>query len=198
MPEARLYRRYPGGPVIGVFVAYHGPDRRELARFTLSVPNGDALPALLDAGVARLDEAYQNALRYGTLVPDALLSPPPSHEATPTPEATPTEGDRTLEQIVGVGETVIQVQFDTPSASAVSAGEAALRGVPGVSSAVTASLALGGTSVMRVGYAGDIAGLRAALEVRGWTVQEASGTLRIRRAAAPPSALTPPAPPPGG
>ena len=35
---------------------------------------------------------------------------------------------------------------------------------------------------MRVGYDGAIGGLRAALEARGWQVQEGPGVLRIRRA----------------
>ncbi len=192
MPEARLFRQYPGGPIIGVFTAFHGPDRRELARFSLSVPNADALPALLDAGVARLDDAYQNASRGGALRTDALLAPPPEPEATPTPEASPTEGERTIEEIVGVDTNIVQVQFETPSAAAVTSGESSVRAVPGVSSAVTASLALGGTSVMRVAYSGDIAGLAAALEARGWTVQEGGGVLRIRRAAPPPAPLAPP------
>jgi hypothetical protein len=197
MPEARLYRQYPGGPVIGVFTAFHGPDRRALGQFTLRVANGDAVPALLDAGVARLDEAYQAALRGGQLTTDKLLAPPPMPEATPTPTATPTEGSQTLEEVVGVATSVVSVQFDTPSAASVSAGEAAVRGIPGVRSALTASLALGGVSVMRVGYDGDIAGLKAALEARGWSVQEAAGTLRIRRAAPPPAATPTPGSPPG-
>ncbi|WP_326524470.1 heavy-metal-associated domain-containing protein [Sphingomonas sp.] len=196
MPEVRLYRQYPGGPVIGVFTAFHGPDRRALAQFTLRVANGDALPQLLDAGVARLDEVYQQASRGGAMIPDALLAPPPTPEEAPTPTPTPTETARTLEDIVGVGGTSVQVQFDTPSSGSVTAGEVAVRGVPGVRSAVTSSLALGGISVMRVTYDGDIGRLKAALEARGWSVQEGPGTLRIRRAAAPAAPLNP-APPPG-
>ena len=83
------------------------------------------------------------------------------------------------------GASVFNVQFDTPDVNAVNAGEAALRAVPGVSAAQTASLALGGVSVMRVGYGGDLATLAAALQARGWQVQQGPGTLRIRRAAAP-------------
>lgn len=197
MPEARLYRRYPGGPIIGVFTAFHGPDRRALAQFTLQVPGGDGLPALLDAGVARLDEAYQRASRGGALTTDTLLAPPPMPEATPTPTPTPTDETRRLEDIVGVAGSIVAVQFETPSAGSVTAGESALRAIPGVRSAVTASLALGGVSVMRVGYDGDIAGLRAALEARGWSVQQGAGTLRISRAAPPPAAPASPAPGPG-
>ena len=63
--------------------------------------------------------------------------------------------------------------------------------VPGVSSASTTSLALGGVSLMRVTYNGSQAGLRAALEARGWQVQEGAGVLRIRRGAAAPPAGQP-------
>ncbi|SOB87553.1 hypothetical protein SAMN06297144_2685 [Sphingomonas guangdongensis] len=193
VPEARILRDYPGGPITGVFSAYYGPDRRLLGRASLRVADGNALPALLDRGVERLDAIYQQAMREGGLVPDALLSPPPAPEATPTPtpSATPTAGAVT--EAVGLS-SVVSVQFDTPGEQAVNAGEAAVRGVPGVRSALTASLALGGVSVMRVVYDGDIAGLRAALEARGWSVQEAAGMLRIRRAAAPPAALATPSP----
>lgn len=195
MPEARIFREYPGGPITGVFSAYYGPDRRLLGRASLRVTDGNALPALLDRGVERLDAIYQQAMREGGLVPDALLSPPPSPEATPTATPTPLPLDGAVEEgTTAALSTAVSVQFDTPSASAVSAGEAAVRGVPGVRSALTASLALGGVSVMRVVYDGDIAGLRAALEARGWSVQEAAGTLRIRRAAAPPAPLATPGP----
>ena len=50
---------------------------------------------------------------------------------------------------------------------------------------------------MRVGFEGEIAALRAALEARGWRVEEGSGTLRIRRAA-PPAAPAPAQPAPPG
>mgnify|MGYP006208173197 CR=1 FL=1 len=42
-----------------------------------------------------------------------------------------------------------------------------IRGIPGVKSVVTTSLALGGTSVMRVTYQGDPAALQSALSSRG-------------------------------
>jgi hypothetical protein len=73
--------------------------------------------------------------------------------------------------------------------------EANVRAIPGVQSAITTSLALGGVSVMRVAYEGDPAALRAALEARGWTVSEAGGALRIRRAGAPAAAPSPAATP---
>jgi hypothetical protein len=43
-----------------------------------------------------------------------------------------------------------------------------LRSIPGVRSVSTASLALGGTSVLRVTYQGDPAALNAALQSRGF------------------------------
>src|SRR3546814_3837862 len=59
--------------------------------------------------------------------------------------------------------------------------ESAIGGIPGVQSAATTSLALGGTSVMRVTFRGDIAALKAALEARGYKVQQGGSTLRISR-----------------
>lgn len=199
VPEVTLYRVYPGGPVIGRFEGRYGPDNRTIGSFSLRVNNGDAVPALLDAGVARLDEMYQQALRGGMLRPDPVLGLPPP--GTPEPEATPTPvpGDLILEDLGPLpGEvlTAVTVQFDTPGSAAVGATEAALRAIPGVRAASTTSLALGGTSLMRVSYEGDIAVLRAELEARGWRVEEGAGTLRIRRApaGAPPATTPSPAP----
>src|SRR3546814_3688565 len=85
IPVARLYRQYPGGPVIGVFEARFGPDNRRIARFTLRVENADGVPALMDAGVQRIDQASQNALRGGILRVDPSLAyiPPPEEEQAP-------------------------------------------------------------------------------------------------------------------
>ena len=80
----------------------------------------------------------------------------------------------------GEGISVI-VQFDTPAATAVSSTEAALRAIPGVRSAATTSLALGGVSLMRVAYDGDPAALKTALEARGYQVFGSGQTIRIRR-----------------
>ncbi|UIJ43658.1 heavy-metal-associated domain-containing protein [Sphingomonas cannabina] len=198
MPEVRLNRLWPNGPIQAAFFAYHGPDRQLLTSFTLRVENSDGLPALLDEGVARLDRAYQDALQGGLLRTDALLSPPPTPEATPTVEpAMPIEDLPVASATDASGGTAVAIQFDTPSAASVTSGEAAIRSVPGVSSATTISLALGGVSVMRVTYSGDVAVLRTSLESRGWSVQGSGATLRIRRgAAAPASPTSTPAPTP--
>jgi len=158
---------------------------------------------LLDAGVKRIDDAYQSALRNGGLMGDSGLSYV-APVATPTPLATPT--DLALPGLDGaagaVGATagsVVTVQVDTPSAASVTATESALQGVPGVRSAITTSLALGGVSVLRVQFDADPAVLHAALEARGWTVVGSGTTLRIRRNATPtPGAPAAPADNPAG
>ena len=58
---------------------------------------------------------------------------------------------------------------------------AAVRATPGVRGAATTSLAIGGTSVMSVTYGGSIADLAAALRGRGFTVNQGSNALAIRR-----------------
>lgn len=184
IPVVRLVRQYPGGPVIGHFEARYGPDNRLAGSANLRVASADGIDALLDAGVQRLDAIYQDALKGGILRADPGLAYQPAPTPTPTPidvEALPDLVTQTAAQ-----GNAIEVQFDTPDAAAVNAGEAALRAIPGVGSAATTSLAMGGVSVMRVTYSGDQGALAAQLQARGWQVQSGPGVLRIRRAAAPP------------
>jgi hypothetical protein len=185
IPSVRLYRQWPGGPVIGRFEARHGPDNKLLGSFSLRVGSAQGLPQLLDAGVARLDGLYQRALREGSLSPDVALSPPPDPTATPTPVAG--EGIDAIIADLNVpvaGNTTVTIQYDTPGASSVANTEALVRTLPGVRSAATTSLALGGVSLMRVEVAGDSAGLVAELQARDYQVAGSGATLRISRAAA--------------
>lgn len=182
--EAQLRREYPGGPVVGVFAAHHGPDRTPVTSFALRVDNGDALDRLLDAAVQRIDAAYRQALASGLLKTDTLLStrPPAPKSAEEEPETEePGASPSASPGPATVTSAAFTVQVETPSAASVTASEASVRGVPGVRSATTTSLALGGISVIRVTYDGSIGALRAALEARGWQVQEGAGVLRIRR-----------------
>lgn len=181
IPTVELRRSYPGGPVTGIFTAGHGPDNRRLAQFVLRVNDGNAIPALIDAGIARIDKAYQDALRAGILKPDRLLVTEPPRPEVPLEESGTEEAIDTGETPAAATGSVITIQFDTPSVGALTSAEASLRVVPGVSSAATTSTALGGVSLMRVTYDGSQASLRAALEARGWQVQEGAGVLRIRR-----------------
>jgi len=185
IPVVRLYRQWPGGPVIGVFEARHGPDNVLLGTVTLRVGSTDALPQLLDTGVARLDGLYQRALAGGTLHPDSTLAPPPKPEV---PIADDSMGGD--EPVAGIDSAIapsgagisVTLQYDAPSASAVANAESLVRGIPGVVRAATTSLALGGVSLMGVTYDGDPEQLRRALEQRGYQVSGSGTTLRIRRA----------------
>ncbi|WBY08695.1 heavy-metal-associated domain-containing protein [Sphingomonas sp. 7/4-4] len=81
--EVQLRREYPGGPIVGVFAASHGPDRRPITSFALRVDNGDSLDALLDAGIVRLDQAYQKALASGALRTDLAARGASAHAQDP-------------------------------------------------------------------------------------------------------------------
>jgi hypothetical protein len=187
-PVVTLSRQWPDGPVIGTFEARHGADNYLLARFTLRVESEDGLSALLDAGVKRLDTIYQNALKGGGLAYDpslAYIAPPmPTPTATPEPTEVPTNVVAT--ETPTAGNAPLTIQFDTPTAAAVSSIESAVRGVPGVSGASTTSMAIGGVSVMRLNFSGDPDFLRTSLQSRGFQVGRSGNTLRIRRAEATP------------
>ena len=74
------------------------------------------------------------------------------------------------------------LQVATPNSDALQQAEAAISHVDGVISAMTTSVNVGGTSVMRVTYPGDVWSLQAALQRQGWQAQAVNGkTLRISR-----------------
>jgi hypothetical protein len=191
VPQVRMQRTYPGGPVIGYFSARFGPDSREIASFALRVNNSDAIPAMFDEAVKRMDSAYSGALAVGMLRPDPSLvfeSPiDPASLISNTTDAAPVDGPETpIENGNAPVATAIEtatytVQFDTPDVGSVTTTENAVRGVPGVKSINTTSLALGGISVMSVTFDGEIGTLRLALSARGFRVDQGGGTLRIRR-----------------
>ena len=193
IPIVHLERQWPGGPIIGRFQARFGPDNRLLTSFSLRVSNADALPALLDAGVKRIDAAYQGALANGMLRIDSGLlarAPATAAEATVPDESLLPEDLTTSSEVPAIG---ITVQVETRTASAFDSSQATLRSIPGVRNVAIESLALGGVSVLRVTYEGDAATLRTALEARGWAVISGGGALRIQRRA---PSLPPPDVPP--
>ena len=187
IPVVRLYRSYPGGPIIAQFQARHGPDNELIGSFALRVGSTAGLPALLDAGVKRLDDLYQRALSQGALGFDPTLAPPP--EPDPVIDDEPVadeEGGTTLAEIVGdtgsaTAGITLTLQYESPSPTSVANTESLLRSIPGVRAASTNSLALGGESLMRVVYDGDPEALRAALQVRGYQVAGSGASIRIRR-----------------
>ena len=198
VPEVSLRWVFPGGPVIGTFVARHGPDYQILDTFTLRADSSDALPRMLDAGVRRIDDAYTRALQDGRLTPDPSLA-----AAESSTDDLADIGNESMAEEIGVTPTTASyaVQVETPDAAALTAAEAGLRGVPGISPVAMTSVALGGVSVFRVGFAGGVEALRLALAARGWRVEANGEVLHISRAPAapPPTPAAPrPEPPAGG
>lgn len=197
MPEVKLHRLYPGGPIRCDFAARHGPDGIALATFTLVAANPDQLDATLDEGVRRIDAAYVAALNAGGLEPDPSLSIDDEPEAPPPAVEQGAGGDDPLAEIMqNLNTSAYTVQADTPDAASVPALEASLRGLPGVHAAVVSSLAVGGVSVARVDFEGDLDALRLVLQSHGWQVDASGDALRIRRAPPAPPPPSPSAPPP--
>jgi hypothetical protein len=195
MPVARLERQWPGGPVRGTFTARYGPDNTYLASFTLSANDEAGLEKMLADAAVRLDSIYAQALAEGKLKPDTTLNVRPqidpalaaliaAGQAAQAPVAAPSTAASaapTPEPTQEVKVNTFTVQFASPDAAAVDAALGAVRSAPGVQGASTTSLAVGGTSLMRVSYAGDLATLAEALRARGWRVTVGANALSIRR-----------------
>jgi hypothetical protein len=186
VPEVEVRRLYPGGPALGIFTARYGPDNQLLGRFVLRVRSGAGVNAMLAEGVRRLDLIYARALERGLLRPDPTLViiqpalPPPPEEELEAEDPLAEEEPGT--PVPSGAATSFSVQVATPDAGAVQQAEVSVSRVNGVTSAITTSLALGGTSIMRVSFVGDSAALQSALRAQGWTVQVVNGTtLRISR-----------------
>ena len=202
MPVARLERSWPGGPVKGTFTARYGPDNTYLDSFELTAPSDDGVVRMMNEALVRIDLVYRDALARGTLRPDpslttesrtlaaliaqvraqmpAIVAPPADDGAeTGEPTATPSTAASAAPSTTAVSSYT--VQFATPDPAAVDAAVASVRGTGGVRAVSTTSLAIGGTSVMRVGFAGDLEALAAALRARGFQVTVGGGGLSIRR-----------------
>ena len=200
-PVARIERQWPGGPVRGTFTARYGPDNTYLDSFSLTANDEAGVPAMLNKAIERLDRIYSDALAQGLLRPDPTLysdqqtmdaalsalvaATQPKAAASDVPAATASG----TSSVAGASEappreaavSSVTVQFASPDASAVDAALGAVRGAAGVKGAATSSIAIGGTSVMRVSYAGELGELAAALRARGWQVTVGSNSLSIRR-----------------
>ncbi len=202
IPIVRMEREYPGGPVTAHFTARYGPDSKFIDSFSLKTKSTDGIPAMMDQAIVRMDGLYTNALSSGLLKTDksliiedsidlealereieAELAAEGSLSGIESSGSGASEASGEANTVTGptVAATTYTVQFNTPDVGAVSRGEASVRSVPGVSSASTSSLALGGVSVMQVSYAGDLATLASALRAQGWQVQQGGGALRITR-----------------
>lgn len=181
--EVEVRRLYPGGPALGLFTARFGPDGQVLGRFQLRCADSGQLPQMMNEGVRRMDAIYTRALDAGIVQADPSLVIIEPEMPRPIEEILPeTEVPDTPVAVPGAQATSFNVQVETPDAEAVQRAELSVSRVNGVTSALTTSLALGGTSIMRVTYVGDSAALQAALQAQGWRVEVVGGTtLRISR-----------------
>lgn len=210
VPIAELHYQYPGGPIEGRFTARYGPDNRFLAEFTMTARNQEELPAMLTRAVEQFDRIFIRALASGRLQPDpslmldatelpeamrALLAEAQAAEAAEAAAraraAAEAEGEVNEGELIESGPEPVEtataapvahsVQVATPNAAAFDGALTALRGVPGVSGVAVNSTAIGGASVMRVTFTGDLSALASALRARGWQVVEGNGALAISR-----------------
>ena len=174
--SVELIRSYPGGPVLGIFEARHGPDAQLLARVRLKVARATSLDQLMDEGVRRLDAVYVRALRGGLLKADEKLAQDLMPVEVAAPVLAPVET-----------QSGIEVTLVTADANAWARAENALRAVPGMTSVSLASLSLGGNSVVRLSHEGSIEMLIWQLDQRGWRLipQERGYFLRPRIASDP-------------
>lgn len=166
--EAWLDRTYPGGPIVGTFLARHGPDSAVLTRFRLRAGAAGELDAMLDTAVRRIDSAYARALQSGVLRADPTL----------TLALEPVSVSPMLDQAESLGSMGVTVSVATPDAVSWNAIEAALGAVPEVDSVTLLGLSIGGMSQVRINHTVDYAMLRYALDQRGWRLD--GGQLRRR------------------
>lgn len=194
MPLARVERQWPGGPVKATFTARFGPDNRYLGGFSMTADSDAALPKMFDAAITRLDGIYAQALADGRLTPDKSLNMQQRVDPAliaqildqqglaPSASAEPGTAPGTAASVPQQAQTATYtVQFATPEPAAVDAGLAAVRSIAEVKSVATSSIAIGGTSVMHVTYAGGLDELAAALRAKGWQVTVGAGALSIHK-----------------
>lgn len=198
---AALHHQWPGGPIKGEFTARYGPDNRFLGQFTLEAANPAALPEMLAQATGRFDALFQQALADGKLRPDPTLDLAVTSQIDPALQRL-IEIGRMIEEreaAIAAGEILpgaagpialvpqpsvvagFVVQFASPDARSVDATLADVRSASGVRAAATTSIAIGGTSVMTVSFAGSLDELAAALRARGYTVQQGPNALAISR-----------------
>ena len=142
---------------------------------TLSLGNVEVSPAIREllnqARAAEAAEAAARARRAAAAARNDAAQPgvEPGEEPSAQPGATtPAVGN-------------YNVQVTTADTAAFDAALSAVRGAPGVNTVAVASTAIGGTSVLRVNYSGDLSALAGALRARGWRVTEGAGALAIAR-----------------
>lgn len=183
--EVQLQRLYPGGPAKARFIARHGPDNEIVGGFTLTAPNGDALPGMMAEGVRRMDDLFSNALAAGRLERDSSLDLPPPPllpMLEEVPVAKPVNLTNAYQVQIASGGDVNIYNF----------AMAHLRTLPGVASASPQQINPGGISYVLVNYRGDIASLASALSARGWVTDFSGTVVRMRSGSNKPPPIPPP------
>jgi hypothetical protein len=206
VPIAKLEHQFPGGPITGTFAARYGPDSLFLESFTLDAQGPGQLSEMLGEAVDRIDRIYEQALVDGKLQPDPTLRLGGSGQVDPAiarliaigraiearnraEEAAGTAGiapeavlpNAATPAPAQVAVSNITIQFATPDPLTFDASLSSVRQVAGIRGVSVTSTAMGGTSVMRVSYAGDLSTLAGELRARGFAVREGAGALAISR-----------------
>jgi hypothetical protein len=186
--EVQLQRLYPGGPARARFIARHGPDNEIVGGFSLTAPNGDAIPAMMSEGVRRMDELFMTAFAAGALERDPSLDipePPP----LPVEEIDEAPPPKTQQPAYA-----FQVQITAPNVNVYNFAMAHLRTLPGIEQVTPQSINPSGTSYILVSYRGSGAQMAAALIARGWSADYGGTVVRMRGGAGPPPPIPPPPP----
>lgn len=184
--EVQLQRLYPGGPARARFIARHGPDNEIIGGFSLTAVNSDAIPAMMNEGVRRMDELYSAALAAGQLQRDPTLD-------IPAPPPLPVEEVAAPTQAQSQGNP-FQVQIAANNVNTYNFAMAHLRTLSGMVQVIPQSINPSGTSYVLVGYHGTGAQLAAALIARGWSADSSGTVVRMSGGAGPPPPI--PLPPP--
>jgi len=184
--QVQLQRLYPGGPARARFIARHGPDHEIVGGFSLTAANSDAIPAMMNEGVRRMDELFMAAHAAGRLERDPTLDIP---EPPPLPEEV-VEAPPPVQQ----SGFAYQVQIAANNVNTYNFAMAHLRTLPGIEQVTPQSINPAGTSYILVSYRGSGAQLAAALIARGWSADYGGTVVRMSGGAGPPPPI--PLPPP--
>lgn len=156
--EAKLDRRYPGGPVVGDFRIYFGPSRVLIGQARLVASNPAEVGSMLDQAVAQLDQAMNKAYDAGKLKKTKVIDFSQITASAPV-EPEPTIGVQSFRGI--------DVLVETPNSSGWAALEQRLRAIPSVNGLTLTALSLGGTSQVRISYGTSLDWLRYDLDQAG-------------------------------
>lgn len=168
--RASLTRRFPGGPIDGVFTGYQGLNAMPFVRFTMSVPDPSRLEDMLATAAARLDGAFSQAVRAGDVTPPKSFTP-----VVLADDTAPKASLRALELSEG-----LTVRINTPDAQALAGIERRLRAIRTVSGVAVLDLSLGGNSGLRIAHDDSLEWLRYELDQAGLRLVETPVGLLLR------------------